>query len=304
MWFRFFVFIVVLMTGIFAIPRPSAAQQVNLLIQIQPKEIQQGRTGIIRVVAPGDITRMQVLFQGDVLPMYRTNEGDWIGFLVADMSATRGGDIPVDVYTWAGETAYPPQRDTVSIVWGSFDYQDIPIPYGQEDLLNPDLNREELNLMVRIYSRRTEQKYWTGALQLPVMGPQISSFGGIRTYNNGALESRHTGVDYRAGLGESVMASGTGVVVFAQRLPIRGNHVVIDHGWGVMTGYSHLNEIYVVPGQRVVAGDIIGTVGATGRVQGAHMHFELTVNGFWVDPPQFLNFTIPEAADSILVARR
>lgn len=304
MWVRFFVFIVVLMTGIFAIPRPSAAQQVNLLIQIQPKEIQQGRTGIIRVVAPGDITRMQVLFQGDVLPMYRTNEGDWIGFLVADMSATRGGDIPVDVYTWAGETAYPPQRDTVSIVWGSFDYQDIPIPYGQEDLLNPDLNREELNLMVRIYSRRTEQKYWTGALQLPVMGPQISSFGGIRTYNNGALESRHTGVDYRAGLGESVMASGTGVVVFAQRLPIRGNHVVIDHGWGVMTGYSHLNEIYVVPGQRVVAGDIIGTVGATGRVQGAHMHFELTVNGFWVDPPQFLNFTIPEAADSLLVARR
>lgn len=304
MWVRFFVFIVVLMTGIFAIPRPSAAQQVNLLIQIQPKEIQQGRTGIIRVATPGDITRMQVLFQGDVLPMYRTNEGDWIGFLVADMSATRGGDIPVDVYTWAGETAYPPQRDTVSIVWGSFDYQDIPIPYGQEDLLNPDLNREELNLMVRIYSRRTEQKYWTGALQLPVMGPQISSFGGIRTYNNGALESRHTGVDYRAGLGESVMASGTGVVVFAQRLPIRGNHVVIDHGWGVMTGYSHLNEIYVVPGQRVVARDIIGTVGATGRVQGAHMHFELTVNGFWVDPPQFLNFTIPEAADSILVARR
>lgn len=304
MWLRFFVFIVVLMTGIFAIPRSSTAQQVNLLIQIQPKEIQQGRTGVIRVVAPGDITRMQVLFQGDVLPMYRTDEGDWVGFLVADMSATRGGDIPVDVYTWAGETAYPPQRDTVSIVWGSFDYQDIPIPYGQEDLLNPDLNREELNLMVRIYSRRTEQKYWTGTLQLPVMGPQISSFGGIRTYNNGALESRHTGVDYRAGLGESVMASGTGVVVFAQRLPIRGNHVVIDHGWGVMTGYSHLNEIYVVPGQRVVAGDIIGTVGATGRVQGAHMHFELTVNGFWVDPPQFLNFTIPEAADSILVARR
>lgn len=304
MRFRFFVFIVVMLMGILVIPRPSAAQQVTLLIQIQPKEIQQGRTGIIRVAASGDITRMQVLFQGDVLPMYRTNEGDWIGFLVADMSATRGGDIPVDVYTWAGETAYPPQRDTVSIVWGSFDYQDIPIPYGQEDLLNPDLNREELNLMVRIYSRRTAQKYWTGALQLPVMGPQISSFGGIRTYNNGALESRHTGVDYRAGLGESVMASGTGVVVFAQRLPIRGNHVVIDHGWGVMTGYSHLNEIYVVPGQRVVAGDIIGTVGATGRVQGAHMHFELTVNGFWVDPPQFLNFTIPEASDSILVARR
>ncbi|MBZ0306068.1 MAG: M23 family metallopeptidase [Anaerolineae bacterium] len=299
---KFFGLIVILLAAL--VSTPSAAQQVNLLIQIQPKEVQQGRTGIIRVTAPGEITRMQALFQGEVLPMYRTSEGDWIGFLAVDMSATRGGDLPVDVYTWAGETANPPQREVVAIVWGSFDYQDIPIPYEQQDLLNPDLNREELNTMLRVYGRRTEQKYWTGALQLPVMGPQISSFGGIRTYNNGALESRHTGVDYRAGLGENVMASGTGVVVFAQRLPIRGNHVVIDHGWGVLTGYSHLNEIYVVPGQRVVAGDIIGTVGATGRVQGAHMHFELTVNGFWVDPPQFLNFTVPESAESILIAKR
>lgn len=299
---KFFGLIVILLAAL--VSTPSAAQQVNLFIQIQPKEVQQGRTGIIRVTAPGEITRMQALFQGEVLPMYRTSEGDWIGFLAVDMSATRGGDLPVDVYTWAGETANPPQREVVAIVWGSFDYQDIPIPYEQQDLLNPDLNREELNTMLRVYGRRTEQKYWTGALQLPVMGPQISSFGGIRTYNNGALESRHTGVDYRAGLGENVMASGTGVVVFAQRLPIRGNHVVIDHGWGVLTGYSHLNEIYVVPGQRVVAGDIIGTVGATGRVQGAHMHFELTVNGFWVDPPQFLNFTVPESAESILIAKR
>lgn len=292
--------LILVMIGIAA----PAQAQVNLLIQIQPKEIQQGRTGIIRVVAPGDTTRMQVLFDGRVYPMYATNEGDWVGFLVVDMNATRGADLPVDVYTWQGETANSPQRETVSIVWGSFDYQNIAIPYEQQDLLNADTNRQDFNTLVQVYSRRTEQKYWTGTLQLPVLGPQISTFGGIRTYNEGVLESRHTGVDYRAGTGENVLASGHGVVVFAQRLPIHGNHVVIDHGWGVLTGYSHLSEIYVVPGQRVVVGDVIGLVGATGRVQGAHMHFELTVNGLWVDPSQFLNLTIPEAASDLMMVGR
>ncbi len=302
---KFLLLFPLLLVLILAFSHPTVSKaQVNLLIQIQPKEIQQGRTGIIRVVAPGDTTRMQVLFDGRVYPMYPTNEGDWVGFLVVDMEATRGADIPVDVYTWSGETGNPPQRDVVSIVWGSFDYQNIAIPYEQTDLLDANTNREELNTLVRVYGRISQQKYWTGALQLPVLGPQISTFGGIRTYNEGVLESRHTGVDYRANLGENTLASGNGVVVFAQRLPIRGNHVVIDHGWGVLTGYSHLSEIYVVPGQRVVAGDIIGLVGATGRVQGAHMHFELTVNGLWVDPSQFLNLTIPEAANGLMMVGR
>lgn len=302
---KFLLLFPLLLVLILAFSHPTISKaQVNLLIQIQPKEIQQGRTGIIRVVAPGDTTRMQVLFDGRVYPMYPTNEGDWVGFLVVDMEATRGADIPVDVYTWSGETGNPPQRDLVSIVWGSFDYQNIAIPYEQTDLLDANTNREELNTLVRVYGRISQQKYWTGALQLPVLGPQISTFGGIRTYNEGVLESRHTGVDYRANLGENTLASGNGVVVFAQRLPIRGNHVVIDHGWGVLTGYSHLSEIYVVPGQRVVAGDIIGLVGATGRVQGAHMHFELTVNGLWVDPSQFLNLTIPETADGLIMVGR
>lgn len=302
---KFLLLFPLLLVLILAFSHPTISKaQVNLLIQIQPKEIQQGRTGIIRVVAPGDTTRMQVLFDGRVYPMYPTNEGDWVGFLVVDMEATRGADIPVDVYTWSGETGNPPQRDVVSIVWGSFDYQNIAIPYEQTDLLDANTNREELNTLVRVYGRISQQKYWTGALQLPVLGPQISTFGGIRTYNEGVLESRHTGVDYRANLGENTLASGNGVVVFAQRLPIRGNHVVIDHGWGVLTGYSHLSEIYVVPGQRVVAGDIIGLVGATGRVQGAHMHFELTVNGLWVDPSQFLNLTIPEAANGLMMVGR
>jgi murein DD-endopeptidase MepM/ murein hydrolase activator NlpD len=64
---------------------------------------------------------------------------------------------------------------------------------------------------------------------------------------------------------------------------------------GVLTGYSHMGELFVVPGQRILQGDTLGSVGATGRVEGAHFHFELTFNGFWVDPAQFMGLSIPEA---------
>jgi len=74
----------------------------------------------------------------------------------------------------------------------------------------------------------------------------------------------------------------------AEPMAIRGNAVIIDHGRGVLTGYWHLSEMYVVEGQEVSAGDTIGLVGTTGRSTGAHLHWELQINGVAVDPMQFL----------------
>jgi murein DD-endopeptidase MepM/ murein hydrolase activator NlpD len=271
--------------------------QTALFVQMSPREVQQGRTSLLRVTANSDVTRMEVVFDGNQFPLYRSVDGDWIGFLPASMTAERG-TTDVSILAWRENDSIPTtQVETLDIVWGSFFYQDIVIEGSLARLLDPALNQQEEDTLQRVYSRYTPEKLWTGGLLAPVPGPMISEFGGIRNYNNGVLESRHTGSDFRAGLGEPTMAAGNGRVVFVATLPIHGNHVVIDHGIGVLTGYSHLSEVYVVPGQRVLAGDVIGAVGSTGRTQGAHAHFEVVVNGVWVDPPQFMSLQIPDAVD-------
>lgn len=302
MRWQFLIILLIMVVCIYP-QRSGTAQVTTLFVQMSPVDIQQGRTALIRVVAPDNVTRVQILFQGRIAPLYRSAEGDWVGFVVADMNGETGEQNPVQVYSWTGEVANAPQTENIIVRYGGFLTQEFSIPNSQAPLLDPALNQEEINRLIRIYSRRTPEKLWTTFMQ-PVPGEQSSEFGGIRSYNNGLLRNaRHTGIDFRAGTGESVMAAAAGRIVFASTLPIRGNHVIIDHGWGVLTGYSHLSEIYVVPGQLVLEGAIIGAVGTTGRSQGAHLHFEMAVNGLWVDAAQFMTLNVPPPALQLAEAR-
>ena len=91
------------------------------------------------------------------------------------------------------------------------------------------------------------------------------------------------------------------MVVLAEPLTVRGNAVILDHGRGVFTGYWHLSEIKVEADQVVNAGDVLGLVGTTGLSTGAHLHWELRIDGVAVDPMQFLAeppFAAPESAAS------
>jgi murein DD-endopeptidase MepM/ murein hydrolase activator NlpD len=76
--------------------------------------------------------------------------------------------------------------------------------------------------------------------------------------------------------------------VFAGSLNVRGKATIIDHGWGVYTGYWHQTEQLVSVGDTVTVGQVIGTIGATGRVTGPHLHWEVWVNGVPVNPMQWV----------------
>jgi murein DD-endopeptidase MepM/ murein hydrolase activator NlpD len=94
----------------------------------------------------------------------------------------------------------------------------------------------------------------------------------------------HLGIDIAAGLGAPVWAADAGVVTMAQVYGGYGNMVMIDHGNGYITVYGHLSQINVVPCQGVAAGDLIGLAGSTGNSTGAHLHFEVRLNGGFVNP--------------------
>ena len=90
-----------------------------------------------------------------------------------------------------------------------------------------------------------------------------------------------------------VMASTGGKVAFAGHMDIRGNIVIIDHGYGIFSTYCHLSQIHVTRGQTIVKGQIIGVTGDTGRSSGPHFHWEIAVNGNFVDSIQFAQSWLP-----------
>lgn len=94
----------------------------------------------------------------------------------------------------------------------------------------------------------------------------------------------HNGVDYVAPMGTPIMAAGDGKVIESSMKGANGNYVVIQHSNGIVTKYLHLSKRDVKKGDKVKQGDIVGRLGATGRVTGAHLHYEFVVGGVHRDP--------------------
>jgi murein DD-endopeptidase MepM/ murein hydrolase activator NlpD len=177
--------------------------------------------------------------------------------------------------------------------------------YSSEELyvdpatIDPAVAEPENQQILSITSITSAAKYWNGVFTSPSVYPDqfTSRYGTRRTYygtgSELTIQGFHTGLDFAGGEGLQIFSPAPGQVVFAGPLTVRGNATIIDHGWGIYSGFWHQSEILVRVGDMVEQGQVIGLVGGTGRVTGAHLHWEVWVNGVQVNPFDWLEQPYP-----------
>jgi murein DD-endopeptidase MepM/ murein hydrolase activator NlpD len=147
---------------------------------------------------------------------------------------------------------------------------------------------EERDKLRAIFDQVTPEKLWDGDFRVPLDGVTTGGNFGKRRVLNGQAGSPHGGVDFPALTGTPIHAAQSGQVALAQELFFSGNTVVVDHGLGIYTFYGHLSEIDVKTGDELHSGQVLGKVGATGRVTGPHLHWGLTIERARVNPLQLV----------------
>lgn len=270
-------------------PRDLPAPVLSL--SINPTPPVQGQTMALRLITSQPVT-VTGSFVGYPL-QFATEENNRYVALFGIHTFTAPGVHPLTLTLSRADGQQTALTFYVRIDDGGYGTEQISLDTQQQDLLTPQVTEPEWERVAQTMSAFTPQRYFDGLMGLPSTGAITSPFGTRRAYNGGVLSTFHSGTDFGGAPGSPVTAPAAGVVVLAEPLPVRGNATILDHGWGVFTGYWHQAEIYVKVGDVVVPGQVIGTVGSTGRSTGPHLHWEMWVGGVQVDPMQWVQQTFP-----------
>ncbi len=272
--------------GLHARPTPSyrVTGPRNLQrVSLSPWPPVQGQTLTVWIVARRPVT-LSAAFLGLALPVRGASGAGWS--LAPIPPLQKPGYASLTIRAGAQELVV-----NVPVRAGTFETINIPTAVAAPILSQTAKVNAEASRMAKLFAAATDGAWWPrSGFVLPLRGPfpHTSAFGSRRTYGKSPTLSAHAGEDFSAAPGTPVYAPAPAVVVLAEKLFVRGNAVVLDHGNGVYTGYWHLSQLTVKPGARVKPGDLLGKVGSTGLSTGAHLHWEMRVWGVPVDPLQWV----------------
>jgi len=267
-----------------------------LSFDVGPLPVVQGGIVVVKVKTREPVA-LTGLFIDWLIPF--TQEGDiYYGVVGVSASPTAGpqpGIYPLTVTATHADGAQVSVSASVQVASGRYNSEYIDLPPDRQALLDPVLIAAENEKLGAVWTIFNPTRYWNGPFSLPIENyTRISSpFGTRRSYNGGPFSSYHEGTDFSATSGTPVYAPADGVIVLAETLFVRGNAILIDHGWGVYTGLYHLSSIDVSVGQEVKQGDFIGRVGGTGLSTGPHLHWDLRIRSLNVDPLQLTRQALP-----------
>ena len=240
--------------------------------------------GGVAVVPLGTMPQApQVSFDGRRVMVIRDSDSQWIA-VVGIPLGTRTGAHSLQVQGGA------PAKFNV----GTREYAAQHIRLKNKRQVSPDpddLKRIERELAEQITAYRVYREGVTPSnvmLDRPVAGGRLSSPFGLRRFFNGQERNPHSGLDFAVPAGTPIKAPAAGRVALVGNFFFNGNTVFVDHGQGFISMFCHLSAIDVKVGDDVARGEVVGKVGATGRVTGPHLHWNVSLNDARVDPAIFL----------------
>lgn len=273
--------------------QPSGLPEPALSALVEPAPAVQGRTLRIQIELAGAVA-LEGRLGERALRFHPLNETHQVALQGIHAMAEPGlYDLQVTLVDPAEGSVLFRFLQPVRVVEGGYLF-DPPLSVPAETI-DPAVTAPEEALIASIVGDDSPERLWSGTFLFPSKKTDVfpSIFGSRRSYNNTGYRYYHTGLDFYGGTGTPILAPARGRVVFAGPLTVRGNTTIIDHGWGVFTGYLHQSEVLVAVGDMVEPGQTIGLVGATGRVTGAHLHWEVWVGGVPVNPLEWTSVEYP-----------
>ena len=277
------------------VPSPTPSPTPAALrgdLAAEPTHVYPGHTLLIRLHTSLPAT-IALSLDDQRLPLFPSGEeGEYIALVGLPVWAEPGQRLLTAVFR-DGSGQEVALSKTVQILPTEYPVEHIQLAPGRGALLDPKILQAERERLLPIWSLRSPERLWEGPFITPTQGVISSPFGAMRSYNGGPVSDYHQGIDFSNITGTVVVAAARGRVVLAERLQVRGNTVILDHGWGVLSSYFHLSAIEVQVGDVVEQGQPIGRIGATGLVSGAHLHWEVRVGMVPVEPKEWVGRTFP-----------
>lgn len=264
-----------------------AAALPNLTMALPRAEPVPGGVALVPI-ASGASQRPEVRFEGErvlVLPAPGASDRPWLA-VVGIPLGTQPGTQVLRVRPGTGrayearfevrDKRYAEQRITLK--------DQRQVTPGKAELER--IRRESAEIAAALRHWRDEPAVAT-EFALPVTGRLSSPFG-LRRFFNDQPRKPHSGIDIAAPRGTPVRAPAAGTVIATGAYFFNGNSVFLDHGQGLVTMYGHLEEVRVHRGQHLEQGEVLGSVGSSGRATGPHLHWGVSLNDARVDPGLFL----------------
>jgi hypothetical protein len=270
---------------------------LGTLVRFNPPVLREGHTISVEIEVPAGIT-VTGDYQGRPLLFVHNREAGRAWSLVGAVSFGDLGPRPINFNLRDA-------RGNGRLVTRVLDVQRHPFPVEvlnfsdqTAQLLDPNLTQKERETLNRIFAGRSPEQLWKEPFRMPIDGRirVTSEFATRRCYQcaaGAAPTTYHGGLDMGVAEGTRVRAPADGVVVLAEKLAVRGNTIIIDHGLGVFSLLAHNLRLDAEVGQAVKRGDVVSLSGNTGLSNGPHLHWEVHVNGPAVDPMEWVNRMMP-----------
>lgn len=266
-------------------PSPSACSGV---ISTTPASPRPGTLFLVHVSGAGDSTSLTGRVAGEPLHFSADSSGVRTAYAAVPIDSNKSLGIIV-ACTSGGVT--DTLRRTLSLTPGKYAVERLNVApkFGEQpdSALAARLAREARRASDVSLLAHDTPRLWTLPFIAPRTSRVTSKFGGGREFN-GKVTSRHMGTDYAGAEGAPIRATNRGIVRLVDSFFLGGNVVYVDHGEGLVTAYLHQSKTLVAVGDTVERGEVLGRVGATGRVTGPHLHFIVRYGSISIDPQQLL----------------